>query len=440
MIRELAVLLDQTEVGRVRRNPAGRLSFTYDGRWQSSPEAYPISLSMPLASSEHGHARIDAFLWGLLPDNQRILEQWAGRFHVSARSAFGLIAAVGEDCAGAIQLVKPDRLEYLTGEKPGRDRVLWLNESEVAQRLRALQSDSSVWRMSGDTGQFSLAGAQAKTALLFGPGRTKPGQKATGRWGVPAGRIPTTHILKPPLRDFDGHIENEHFCLLLAGSLGLPVPRSEVVCFEDQVAIVVERYDRIRTPGVIRRVHQEDMCQALGLPSAKKYENEGGPGVRRIVDLLRTHSADREQDVSTFLDSLMLNWLVAGTDAHAKNYSVLLGAGGAVRLAPLYDLASVLPYRHIDPLRVKLALKIGGVYRMRDIGVRQWEKLAVELKLDSAQVVERVRELALALPDHVASVRKQVRAAGLAHPVIDMLAERLVARSQKCVRLVDLAR
>src|SRR6267142_1466446 len=391
MIRELVVLLDRKEAGRIHRNTAGKLFFIYDDAWRSSPLSYPISLSMPLSSAEHGHARMEGFLWGLLPDNQRILERWAGRFHVSAKSAFGLIAAVGEDCAGAIQFVRPERLEYALSGKPHRGEVTWLDESGVAERLRTLRLDSSVWRMAGDTGQFSLAGAQAKTALLF----------EDGRWGVPSGRLPTTHILKPPLRDFDGHVENEHFCLLLAGSLGFPVPRSEVMRFDDQPAIVVERYDRIRLQGSLWRVHQEDLCQALGVSSLKKYENEGGPGVRRTVELLRMHSTERDQDVATFVDSLIFNWLMAGTDAHAKNFSLLLSAAGAVRLAPLYDMASVLPYKHMDPLRVKLAMKIGGVYRMRDVRARQWEKLAGELNLNPGQTLARVRALAGMLPDHV---------------------------------------
>src|SRR5207253_5610825 len=121
------------------------------------------------------------------------------------------------------------------------------------------------------------------------------------KWGVPSGRLPTTHILKPPIPEFDGHVENEHFCLLLAGSLGLPVPKAEVIRFEDQEAIVIERYDRVRVRGTLRRVHQEDICQALGLPPTK-YENVGGPGVRQIIELLRTFSTDRNEDIESFID------------------------------------------------------------------------------------------------------------------------------------------
>jgi serine/threonine-protein kinase HipA len=156
---------------------------------------------MPLTRSEHGHERIEPFLWGLLPDNEAVLGKWAQRFHVSARDAFGLLSGVGEDCAGAVQFIRPERLREITNSREGK--VEWLTEREVAERLRHLREDHSAWRSPSDTGQFSLAGAQPKTALLF------DGE----RWGVPSGRTPTTHILKPPTGEWDGHAENEHMCL-----------------------------------------------------------------------------------------------------------------------------------------------------------------------------------------------------------------------------------
>jgi serine/threonine-protein kinase HipA len=422
---ELVVLLDGEEAGLVRQH-AGRLSFVYSDGWRTSAAAYPLSLSMPLASTEHSHAKVDAFLWGLLPDNAQILEGWARRFHVSARNAFGLMAVVGEDCAGAVQFIRPERREGAGRKRAGE--VRWLKASEVADRLRLLRADASAWRMAADGGQFSLAGAQAKTAFL----------REGDRWGIPSGRLPTTHILKPPHADFEGHAENEHFCLQLARALGLPVPNSDVMRFEDQIAIVIERYDRLRIGKTLRRVHQEDLCQALGLPPASKYENEGGPGAREIVELLRTYSSSRDQDVQTFSDALIFNWLIAGTDAHAKNYSLLLGIHGVVRLAPLYDLASVLPYRHIDPLKVKLAMKIGGAYRMRYVGARQWEKFASDVRLNADVFLARARQMAEAIPDQASTIRTQVLALGLSRLVIDRLCEVLVKRARACARVLKM--
>jgi serine/threonine-protein kinase HipA len=142
---------------------------------------------MPLASPEHKHELINSFLWGLLPDNEKILEDWSRKYHVSPRNAFGLISHVGEDCAGAIQFVRPERREEMARESAEAE-VEWLSEDDIAERLRNLRRDHSAWRTPADTGQFSLAGAQPKTALLWD----------NGRWGIPSGRTPTTHIVKPP--------------------------------------------------------------------------------------------------------------------------------------------------------------------------------------------------------------------------------------------------
>jgi len=418
MNKELIAILDGQTVGRVTRDERARLSFIYNNQWRDAKEAYPLSISMPLALTRHGNDKIEPFLWGLLPDNPMVLDVWARKFQVSLRSAFGLIGAVGEDCAGAVQFVRPERLDDVLGRRPGE--IEWLNEADVAQRLRTLREDHSAWRTPHDTGQFSLAGAQPKTALLL---------SEKGKWGVPSGRIPTTHILKPPTGQFDGHSENEHFCLELARALGLPVVDSRIMRFQDEIAIVISRYDRIRTADGLRRVHQEDVCQALAINPARKYQNEGGPGVRDIVDLLRTYSGSQTEDVATFIDSMIFNWLIVGTDAHAKNYALLIGAGGRVRLAPLYDLASALPYAQIDIKRAKLSMKIGGEYLFQNIQIRHWKKMAQELRLDPEQVVERLRLFAGELPDLVADVEKRMKAEGLKHPLISRLTEKLISRA-----------
>ena len=427
MTNQLIALLDGREVGTVHYKDS-RLSFAYSDTWRNDPNAYPLSLSMPLGSATHGHARIEAFLWGLLPDNDRVLQNWGKRFQVSPKNVFRLISHVGEDCAGAVQFVSPERLETLIAEPAARE-IQWLTEEDVAERLRTLRADHSAWRAASDTGQFSLAGAQPKTALLF----------ERKRWGVPSGRIPTTHILKPPTGEWDGHAENEHFSLQLARALGLIVPNSSVVRFQEEIAIVVERYDRARAGGRWVRIHQEDMCQALGLHPMRKYESDGGPGVQRIVGLLREQSSSPAEDVQSFLDAIAYNWLIAGTDAHAKNYSLLLGQNGVVRLAPLYDLASILPYPSVDMSKVKLAMKIGGEYRLPNIGVRHWQRLATALRLDDAILIDRIRAMAQAMPDQAAAVREQIEREGLSHVTITRVCKRLATRAVACQKLLQLS-
>ena len=426
MSNELLALLDGSEVGSVTRDKSGRLTFLYSNEWQNTRGAYPISLSMPLVIQQHKHEPIDAYLWGLLPDNENILAKWAQRYHVSPRNAFGLIEKVGEDCAGAIQFVRPERIKDLANDN---DNIDWLSEHDVAERLKDLVADPSAWRRISDTGQFSLAGAQAKTAFI----------RKDDRWGIPSGRIPTTHILKPPIPDLEGHAENEHFCLELARGLGFAVARSFVRRFEDQIAIVVERYDRIFQGDKVVRVHQEDLCQALALAPTRKYEAEGGPGVKRIIELLRANSFEPLEDASTFIDAIGFNWLIAGTDGHAKNYSVLIGRESSIRLAPIYDIASALPYpASFNPYKTRLAMKIGGEYRIRNIGKNEWRKLAVNVGIDKGQILNRLVEFASQLPDIAADAGRRFASEGLDHPILAKLVDAVGERALECRRLLEL--
>jgi serine/threonine-protein kinase HipA len=426
MTAELIALLNGKEVGRVHNDARGRLTFIYNDDWRKVPGAYPLSLSMPLAAKEHGRSVVEAYLWGLLPDNEQVLARWAAKFQVSARNVFALISNVGEDCAGAVQFVAPDRLDAIRNGT--EDKVEWLDEFDIAKRLQALRQDHAAWRLPHDTGQFSLAGAQPKTALLL----------QNNRWGIPAGRIPTTDILKPPTGHFDGHAENEHICLGLARSLGLPTAQSDVMRFGDEIAIVIERYDRQHRGNDIIRVHQEDVCQALGIMPTKKYQNEGGPSPANIVELLRTYSTDRQTDVDTFIAALGFNWLIAGADAHAKNYSLLL-SGPHIRLAPLYDVASILPYDKIDLRKVKLAMKIGGEYKLSLIALRQWQKFAREARIDADKLIDTLIVMSKQLPDEAKAAQAQAREEGLAEPIVTRLVTQLIERAGNCGRLLGAA-
>jgi len=374
---------------------------------------------MPMTAAAHTGAKVGAFIWGLLPDNEQIIQEWARRFHVSARQPFGLIGAVGEDCAGAVQFVAPDRVDaVLSGQLDG---IEWLSTAQIAERLAGLRTNRGAWRRVGDGGQFSLAGAQPKIALT----------QQNGEWGIPTGRVPTTHILKPPSADLEAQAENEHFCLSVLGQLGLPVAQSSVRSFDGEIAIVVERYDRLVTEAGVLRIHQEDFCQALGVMPEKKYQNEGGPGLKDIISLIREVSEDPQEDVQTVVDATIFNWIIGGSDAHAKNFSLLITAGGRSRLAPIYDVASVLPYApQVQFQDVKLAMKIGGEYRLSEINMRHWSRFSDENKLDIDHVRERIRTMADQLPDVSAKVKDQIASDGAGHTIIDKLASICVDRAK----------
>lgn len=284
-----------------------------------------------------------------------------------------------------------------------------------------LKQDATTWLGADFTGRFSLAGAQAKTALLY----------RNGRWGVPSGAAATSHILKPAMVGFDDHDLNEHLCLAAARRAGLLAANTWIATFEDQSAIVVERYDRVNPhEGWVRRIHQEDTCQALGVPPERKYQNEGGPSATAIAGLLRRTLPGQEADsaLSRFLDALTLNWLICGTDAHAKNYSLLL-AGRQVRLAPLYDVASALPYPDMPLQKLRLAMKFGGSSLVTPRSPSIWPRVSKELGLPLDVVIERAMSLMDRLPDAFADAAREPSIAALPSNMpsrlVDAVADRI---------------
>ena len=424
MTNSLLVVLDGAVAGTLIRLPGGKLRFDYDGHYRQQPGATPLSLSMPTQVPSHHDQVVTPWLWGLLPDNDAVLARWARQFHVSASSPFSLLSTpIGEDCAGAVRFAVPDEIDRVLAQ-PGE--ITWLTDDDVAQRLRDLREDSTAWLGRSFTGQFSLAGAQAKTALLFDQ----------GRWGVPSGSTPTTHILKPAVGGLDDHDLNEHLCLDAARRAGLIAARTTVTRFADERAVVVSRYDRRAAPGGIIRVHQEDLCQVLGVPPSGKYQNEGGPGPSDIARLLRRSMPPRIADdaVFRFVEALIWNWLIAGTDAHAKNYSLLL-ANDQVRLAPLYDIASALPYG-VHERKLRLAMKIGGDYRI--IPNRStWPAAARELGLNPEAVLTRVRELASVAPRAFADAAEAPEVAALGGDLPSRLVDLIADRADRCLRLIE---
>jgi len=423
MTDTLVVVLDDSVAGTVTRVAHGRLRFDYDDAYRNRPGATPLSVSMPVEVGSHPDHVITPWLWNLLPDNPAVIDRWAREFHVSRSSPFSLLSTpIGEDCPGAVRFAPPDRLDQIL--RRGGD-VTWLTDDEVAGRLRDLREDSTAWLGKSFTGQFSLAGAQAKTALLYD----------NGRWGVPSGATPTTHILKPAVMGFDDHDLNEHLCLDAARRAGLLAVRTRVSRFANESAIVVDRYDRQIRGDTITRVHQEDTCQALRIPPWKKYQNEGGPGLQDIADLLRQVLSPRvvNGSIQRFADGLIWNWIIAGTDAHAKNYSLLI-SGSQVRLAPLYDVASALPY-DMHEKKSRFAMKIGGDYQVYPYK-NPWPLAARELGLDEEALRLRVQELLMVAPQAFADSAKTPDVLTLDRRLPVKLVDLVAERAHRCLSVL----
>jgi serine/threonine-protein kinase HipA len=381
-----------------------RADFSYSEEWLQTVGAYPLSYSMPLQPTPVTGTLVTNFLWGLLPDNERTLNAWAREFHISARNPAALLAHVGEDCAGAVQFVTEERLPaVLEPSKSPRD-VEWLSEEQLAERIRRLAGDAAAGRASAAEGQFSLAGAQSKTALYF--------DKRSRRWGIPRGRTPTTHILKPAPNDFDGFAPNEHFCLTLARRIDLAAAVTEWKSFGDVPTLVVERYDRVfDSDQRWHRVHQEDSCQALGVHPDSKYEADGGPGFPRVMSLLDA-TDEPEIDRDRLMRGACFVYLLAATDVHAKNLSLLHARGAdrpSMRLAPFYDIASAWPYtRKLQEKKLKLAMRIGTHYRIREILPRHFGDLARGCHYPPERLLTSLREMAQTLPDEAATLAREI--------------------------------
>jgi serine/threonine-protein kinase HipA len=413
----------------VYRSANRRLTFRYDDAWRAGASAFPLSLSMPLDTAEHGHQATSAFLWGLLPDDPTVVEYWARLRGVSRTDVVAVLAHFGEDCAGAVQLVPPDQTARVIGATTHTDErksIEWLSEDDVAALLRALRRNPAAGRSATTQGQFSLAGAQPKTTLYHDHDRN--------RWGVPRGRVPSTHIFKPPVLDLEDLAYNEHVCLHLARELGMAAAASTVQHFGDETAIVVERYDRVRTSGLTTRVHQEDMCQALAIQPTRKYESDGGPSLSDVATLLAQHSSDALVDVARFVEANVLNWLIAGPDAHAKNYAVLHGAGPEHRFAPLYDVITALPYPKLTSRGTTLAMAVGGERAGDAISGSHWRTVARAVALSPNTLIDRIVELGENIPAAIERVIARPGGDAEVRRIVARLAEPIAKHTRRCLK------
>jgi len=381
---ELYVYMDGALCGLLEQDGKGDLRFRYDEEYRNQSEATPLSLSMPLQRIEHRKRVVLPFLDGLLPDSEQARTAMARHFGVNPRNPFAMLQFCGADVAGALQILRP---EIAASDSSGTYESLHpLSDTEVSDVLSAVVEEYRTGRpIYVQAGRFSLAGAQPKLALC---------RINDGSWAAPLGSTPTTHILKPQTGDFDRIDVVEHMTMRAASVLEIPVARTWLESIGDWSVIVVERYDRIRVNDSWRRLHQEDFGQALGVSPSKKYQHmDGGPGVGEVARLLRNlpRPLDRQEVAWRFFQGLVFNTIFRCTDAHIKNYSLLL-QGSHVSIAPLYDLATVIPY---DPHSgsANAAMKIGEHYQFNAITEADFEATARTLGIDRAQGVDFVAML-----------------------------------------------
>jgi len=387
-IRELAVWANGAHVGDWRLPGRGAMEFQYAASWRDSPESRPLSLSLPItgALTPLTGAVVEAYFENLLPDNESIRRRLQSRFHTESTNAFELLAHIGRDCVGAVQILPSDE----TPADIRRIDARPLTDDEVAAALTAVTSPYNALTRDEDTFRISIAGAQEKTAFLA----------HQGKWCRPVGSTPSTHIFKLPLglvgnrlADMRISVENEWLCAQIASAYGLPVADCRIGVFGDRKALIVQRFDRhLHSSGKFwLRFMQEDFAQATGTPWQRKYQADGGPGLIDVARILRG-SIDPGRDIATVFRAQLLFYLLAATDGHAKNFSLRLLAGSRFQLTPLYDILSVWPVigrgaNEIALEKARLAMALPGErqhYRLAVMQRRHFETLGGKMGLGAA--------------------------------------------------------
>jgi serine/threonine-protein kinase HipA len=378
MKRKLDVYLHEHLVGNLVQDEHGQITFDYAETWLKDPAAIALSRSLPLTKKHFNRNECRGFFAGVLPEESK-REIIAKNLGISARNDYAMLEKIGGECAGAVTFLP-------AGEQlPKRDdNYLALNDKELAEILKTLPRRPL---MAGDEGvRLSLAGVQDKIAVHV----------SGKRISIPLGGAPSTHILKPAIERFEGVVFDEALCMKLAREIGINAAHAETGQVEGIDYLLVQRYDRTRSSDAqgaaqtLKREHQEDFCQALGIVPENKYQAEGGPSLKQCFALVRDASSAPVINLQALLDAVIFNFLIGNHDAHGKNFSFLY-SGGQTRLAPLYDLLSTSYYPELSP---KMAMKIGSEYLSAPITVKHFELLAEETGLAKPMVKRRVPELA----------------------------------------------
>ena len=412
MIDTLLVYCNHILIGTLERH-ASRLAFRYDTGYLGQAGT-PLSRHLPLRHEIFDHESSVAFFANLLPEGD-IRRQVARSVGVSAENTFDLLVAIGGDCAGAVSLLPPGVSAELTGAYHP------ITMEKLADELTHLPAHPF---LAGDQGvRLSLAGAQNKLPIYYD----------SSDFFIPEGNYPSSHILKTAITQLDGSVVNEAFCMNLAMHAGLPVPLAGIVDVNGMQVYLVQRYDRVcDVDGSLSRIHQEDFCQALGIPPEMKYEAEGGPGFRECFQLVEQWSDEPIVDSLLLLDWVFFNFLIGNADSHAKNLSWLY-AGGSIRLAPFYDLLSTAIYERVNN---KFAMKLGGQRDPRYLSPQHLARFAEEIGIGLRAAKNRMKEVVERVDGALATIGEGEGRELLSVPVVKSILQVIQQRERKMKSLL----
>ncbi len=406
-IRDLNVWMNGELVGRWSNFSKGIHEFRYYDSWLESVNARPLSLSLPLVSENilYKGAVVENYFDNLLPDSIEIRRRIQSRFSADSMEPFDLLAQIGRDCVGAVQLLpvgtEPEEIMKIVSEPMDEEQVAFILKSVTSAPFPGMRESKNF--------RISVAGAQEKTAFLLN----------NGKWSIPLGSTSTTHIFKLPIgkimgADLSTSIENEWLCSKITKAFGIESAESEIGIFKDQKVLIVKRFDRAFSSDSkwIIRLPVEDMCQVTATSPFEKYETDGGPGIEEIMKIL-LGSKNSLKDRHAFFKTQILFWMLAAPDGHAKNFSIFLEKQGGYRLAPIYDVISVYPVMgkksfEIAPEKLRMAMAVTGKNRHYDwmnIKKRHWDETALRCGVHNF-VEEVITELVEKTPGVINEVSK----------------------------------
>ena len=363
---KLNVFFGNKKAGSLESTGNRGVIFVYDENYLDDKNSVPLSASLPLQREDFPQKQCIPFFSGLLPEEDS-RKKIADYLHISETSTLKLLEALGGECAGLISILsEDDSFSKDTSYKLDSKNYEPLDDTRLSEFIEKMNTRPLI--KADDKLRLSLAGAQEKLALA----------KINGEWYLPLNGAPSTHILKPARTgSLSSLAQNEYICMKLAKSFGLPVPEVDLLKIAGKDIFVVERYDRIKEADSIQRLHQEDFCQALGIMSTSKYQNDGGPGIADIFKTILKVCTVPALESQKFLRYVLFNYVIGNCDSHGKNYS-LLYKNNRVELSPLYDVVSTIIY---PGLTEKLSMKIGKHYEIQKVTKEDFSLLAESLNI-----------------------------------------------------------
>lgn len=413
----LKVLYYNRHVGTIYLLENGRLAFSYSDEWLIDTDSWPISRTIPMCPGTNSHEFVQRFFANLLPEG-RLRYLVCRRLGISEENDFELLKAIGGECAGALAIVPIDWGEAEL-EKSGYREI-------STDELANLEHTGLVYPVFAHDGpiRLSLAGAQDKLPVLC----------KNGKIYIPVGNSPSSHILKFPNRDFKYLPENEVFTAWFANEMGLPVVSAELISIGNIRVCKVRRYDRLpENDGIIKRVHQEDFCQALGFSSQRKYEIEGGPSFSDCFSLATEVADNPLTDTETLIRWHIFNVLVGNADGHAKNLSLVYRDKNSKTLAPFYDLVCTAIYPRLD---LRIAMSVGGCFDTGQLTEKYWKDMAEAIGVRYSFLQNMIRTMISVWPERIESVSGKFREMYGDHPVIGRIKAVINKRSRRISHLI----